>query len=76
MKKLLLIGTVPFFLLTGCMEKEISNKEVKVYNADGDSIGTVKLKEQADGMIFFRLALKRQCYFVNNTLLPVLFHRF
>jgi superoxide dismutase, Cu-Zn family len=52
MKKLLLIGTVPFFLLTGCMEKEISNKEVKVYNADGDSIGTVKLKEQADGIEF------------------------
>ena len=40
------------FLVNGVYGKEISNKEVKVYNADGDSIGTVKLKEQADGIEF------------------------
>lgn len=50
MKKLLLIGCIPLVMLVGCGEKDISNKEVKVYNADGDSLGNIKLKEVSDGV--------------------------
>ncbi|TYR78719.1 superoxide dismutase family protein [Priestia megaterium] len=50
MKKLLLASCIPFVFVAGCMEKEVINKEVEVYNRDGDSLGTVKLKEQSDGV--------------------------
>lgn len=41
---------VPLLLLTGCTEKQITKTNVKMYNADGDSLGTIKLDEQSSGV--------------------------
>lgn len=37
-------------LLAGCMEQNPTNVKVDMHNADGDSIGTIKISEQADGV--------------------------
>lgn len=37
-------------LLTGCMEKEITKMDVDMLNPDGDSLGKVKMTEQASGI--------------------------
>ena len=42
-----------FFLLlflTGCIENEVTKMDVSMHNADGDSLGTIKLTEQASGV--------------------------
>ena len=36
--------------LAGCAEKEVTKLNVKMYNATGDSIGTVKMTEQSSGV--------------------------
>src|SRR6476620_9920532 len=36
--------------LAGCAEKEVTKLNVKMYNATGDSIGTVKMSEQSSGV--------------------------
>ncbi|MBY0124294.1 superoxide dismutase family protein [Bacillus sp. S/N-304-OC-R1] len=41
---------LPFFILTGCAEENIRNLDVEVFNADGDSLGTVNFQEQAKGV--------------------------
>jgi superoxide dismutase, Cu-Zn family len=38
------------FILSGCMEKPITNMDVEMFNATGDSLGTIKLSEQAEGV--------------------------
>ncbi|MEH7346019.1 superoxide dismutase family protein [Bacillus sp. JJ1532] len=48
MKKAWLL--LPFFILTGCGEETIRNLDVEMYNAVGDSLGTIKLEEQAKGV--------------------------
>ena len=37
-------------LLAGCSEENPTKVKVDMYNADGDSIGTVELAEEADGV--------------------------
>ncbi|MEH7353263.1 superoxide dismutase family protein [Neobacillus drentensis] len=41
---------IPFLILTGCMEKEIKKINVEMFNAVGDSLGTVTLAEQSSGV--------------------------
>ena len=36
--------------LAGCAEKEVTKLDVKMFNATGDSLGTVKMSEQASGV--------------------------
>lgn len=49
MKKVILI--IPFVLfISGCNEPSPMNREVKMYNVDGDSLGTIKLSQQAKGV--------------------------
>ncbi|MEH7439089.1 superoxide dismutase family protein [Neobacillus drentensis] len=48
MKKSWLI--IPLLLLTGCMEKEIKKLDVEMFNASGDSLGTVTLAAQSSGV--------------------------
>lgn len=48
MKKALIL--ISFFLLAGCAEENVRNVEVEMFNAVGDSLGTIKLEEQASGV--------------------------
>lgn len=49
MKKVILI--IPLFLfISGCNEPSPMNREVKMFNVDGDSLGTIKLSQQAKGV--------------------------
>ncbi|WNS74771.1 superoxide dismutase family protein [Bacillus sp. DTU_2020_1000418_1_SI_GHA_SEK_038] len=48
MKKAWLL--LPFFILTGCGEENIRNLDVEMFNAVGDSLGTINLEEQAKGV--------------------------
>lgn len=44
---------VLFFLiiiLSGCAEEPITNLDVEMFNADGDSLGTINLTEQPEGV--------------------------
>jgi len=41
---------VMFIFLVGCTEDNITNTEVEMFNADGDSLGKIKLEEQAKGV--------------------------
>lgn len=41
---------IPFLILTGCTEKNIKKIDVEMYNAVGDSLGKVKVAEQASGV--------------------------
>lgn len=36
--------------LTGCAENEVTKLDVSMHNASGDSLGTIKLQEQATGV--------------------------
>jgi Cu-Zn family superoxide dismutase len=38
------------FILTGCMEKTITKMDVEMFNVSGDSLGTIKVSEQAEGV--------------------------
>lgn len=51
MKKAWLL--LPFFILSGCGEEEIRNLDVEMFNAVGDSLGTIKIEEQAKGVKLF-----------------------
>ncbi|MCM3568160.1 superoxide dismutase family protein [Neobacillus mesonae] len=48
MKKIWAI--IPLLLLTGCMEKDVTKTNVKMYNAAGDSLGSIELQEQSGGV--------------------------
>lgn len=37
--------------LAGCAEKEVTKLNVKMYNASGDSLGTVEMSEQSSGVM-------------------------
>lgn len=50
MKKWLLVGILLVLVLVGCAEKKPTNMDVQMYNSDNDSIGKIKLAEQADGL--------------------------
>jgi superoxide dismutase, Cu-Zn family len=41
---------IPLLLLSGCMEKEVKQLDVKIYNPAGDSLGTITLAEQSSGV--------------------------
>lgn len=43
---------IPFLLLTGCLEKDITKLDVKMVNDKGDSIGKVTLQEMPKGVKF------------------------
>lgn len=49
--KLLLVGLFPIFL-SGCMEESFTKMDVEMFNTDGDSLGTIKVSEQAKGVKF------------------------
>ncbi|WP_066291536.1 superoxide dismutase family protein [Bacillus sp. FJAT-29937] len=51
MKKAWLL--LPFFILSGCGEEEIRNLDVEMFNAVGDSLGTIKIEEQTKGVKLF-----------------------
>jgi superoxide dismutase, Cu-Zn family len=36
--------------LAGCVEKEITNIDVEMFNATGDSLGNIKMSEQSSGV--------------------------
>lgn len=38
------------FILSGCMEKTITQMDVEMFNANGDSLGTIKISEQSEGV--------------------------
>ncbi|MDM5228676.1 superoxide dismutase family protein [Cytobacillus sp. NJ13] len=50
MRKALMLGFVLLLLLSGCGEENITNTEVEMFNAAGDSLGTIKVQEQASGV--------------------------
>ena len=41
---------IPLLLLAGCMEEEIKKVDVEMFNSVGDSLGKVKVAEQAKGV--------------------------
>lgn len=41
---------IPFILLSGCFEKEITKLDVKMLNDKGDSLGTVTMQEVSSGV--------------------------
>jgi superoxide dismutase, Cu-Zn family len=43
---------IPFLLLTGCLENDITKLDVKMVNDKGDSIGKVTLQEMPKGVKF------------------------
>ena len=48
MKKICFLICILF--LAGCAEKEVTKLDVEMFNATGDSLGTVKMSEQASGV--------------------------
>lgn len=48
MKKISILLMLVF--LSGCMEKEITEVDVEMYNAAGDSLGKIKMTEQSNGV--------------------------
>ncbi|WP_374722510.1 superoxide dismutase family protein [Peribacillus tepidiphilus] len=50
MKKALLVAMV--LLLSACTEQNPTKLDVKIFNPNGDSLGTIKLAEQAKGVEF------------------------
>ncbi|QFT90392.1 Superoxide dismutase-like protein YojM precursor [Bacillus sp. THAF10] len=49
-RKLVVIGFLCSFYLTGCMEKEITSLDVEIFNPDGDSLGVAKVSEDPKGV--------------------------
>jgi Cu-Zn family superoxide dismutase len=41
---------IPLLLLTGCTEPKITKVDVEMFNTVGDSLGTIKISEQASGV--------------------------
>ena len=39
-----------FLFLVGCAQKDITQFDVEMYNADGDSLGKIKMSEQSSGV--------------------------
>ncbi|MBM7704632.1 superoxide dismutase family protein [Metabacillus iocasae] len=50
MKKIIISSCIPFFLLTACMEQEVTKKDVEIHNDVGDKVGTITVEEEADGV--------------------------
>ncbi|WP_273130337.1 superoxide dismutase family protein [Bacillus weihaiensis] len=50
MKRTWVFFLVISFMLSGCMEEEITKMDVEMFNASGDSLGTIKIGEQAEGL--------------------------
>ncbi|MFO1445368.1 superoxide dismutase family protein [Bacillus sp. Bva_UNVM-123] len=48
MKKVRML--ILLFFLAGCAEGNVTHKEVEMFNPDGDSLGKIKLEEQASGV--------------------------
>jgi Cu-Zn family superoxide dismutase len=48
-RKTALLFVLPF-ILTGCMEKTITKMDVEMFNPSGDSLGTINVSEQAEGL--------------------------
>jgi Cu-Zn family superoxide dismutase len=48
-RKTALLFVLPF-ILTGCMEKTITKMDVEMFNPSGDSLGTIEVSEQAEGL--------------------------
>lgn len=49
MKRKSVLFLVLPFILSGCMEKEITKMDVEMFNTNGDSLGTIKVSEQPEG---------------------------
>ncbi|MED4016730.1 superoxide dismutase family protein [Sutcliffiella cohnii] len=49
-KKVIGIVLCVCFLLTGCLEENITSMDVEIFNENGDSLGVAKLSEQPDGV--------------------------
>ncbi|MCX8046385.1 MAG: superoxide dismutase family protein, partial [Anoxybacillus gonensis] len=45
-----MIICVVLFLLSGCMEEKVKNVDVNMINEDSDSIGTIKMSQQPEGV--------------------------
>ena len=41
---------IPFILLTGCLEKDITKLDIEMVNIQGDSVGKVTLQEMSSGV--------------------------
>ncbi|MGQ4667148.1 superoxide dismutase family protein [Metabacillus halosaccharovorans] len=50
MKHITFFSIVFLFVLTGCMEKEITKMDVEMFNTSGDSLGIIKVSEQSEGV--------------------------
>jgi superoxide dismutase, Cu-Zn family len=48
-RKTALLFVLPF-ILSGCMEKTITKMDVEMFNPSGDSLGTIKVSEQSEGV--------------------------
>lgn len=48
-RKMALLFVLPF-ILSGCMEKTITKMDVEMFNQSGDSLGTIKVSEQSEGV--------------------------
>ncbi|MGM0875535.1 MAG: superoxide dismutase family protein [Bacillota bacterium] len=48
-RKTALLFVLPF-ILSGCMEKTITKMDVEMFNPNGDSLGTIKVSEQSEGV--------------------------
>ncbi|MFC0271018.1 superoxide dismutase family protein [Metabacillus herbersteinensis] len=48
-KRMYLLVIVPF-ILTGCMEEAPTKMDVEMFNVNGDSLGTISVSEQAEGV--------------------------
>lgn len=48
-KRMFLVVFITLFL-SGCMEDNLTKMSVEMFNQDGDSLGTVKILEEADGL--------------------------
>jgi Cu-Zn family superoxide dismutase len=48
-RKTALLLVLPF-ILSGCMEKTITKMDVEMFNPSGDSLGTIKVSEQSEGV--------------------------
>ncbi|WP_110113738.1 superoxide dismutase family protein [Bacillus sp. CGMCC 1.16541] len=50
MKRIVISSCIPFLFLTGCMEQEVTKKDVEIHNDVGDTVGTVTVEEESDGV--------------------------
>lgn len=50
MKKAASTFFLTFFFLAGCMEQQVTKKDVELFNNVGDSLGSVTISEKSDGV--------------------------